>query len=108
MAISGTDGARGRALVVAMAAEMVYQLTGCNMSSPQTAELNAKARSGTLRKWVNLTNWESIGWIIFLSILDMSLWPIVGGGIALVGMYWKYDYAIKSGLESNEVPTEKY
>ncbi len=99
---------RQRAIMVALAAEMVYQLTGSNMSSPQTAELNAGARAPTLKKWVMLTNFESIAWIIFLCILDMSIWPIVGGGLALGGMVWKYDYAIKCGLKSNEPGTENY
>ncbi len=99
---------RMRAVMVALAAEMVYQLTGSNMSSPQTAELNAGARAPTLKKWVMLTNYESAAWIIFLCILDMSLWPLVGGGLALGGMVWKYDYAIKCGLNSKEPPTESY
>lgn len=99
---------RARALIVAVAAEMVYQLVGSNMSSPQTAELNAGARAPTIKKWVTLTNIEATAWIVFLCILDMTLWPIVGGGIALVGMVWKYDYAIKCGLKSKEPPTENY
>jgi hypothetical protein len=99
---------RQRAVMVALAAEMVYQLTGSNMSSPQTAELNAGARAPTLKKWVMLTNYESAAWIIFLCILDGTLWPIVGGGLALGGMVWKYDYAIKCGLKSSAPPTEKH
>lgn len=97
-----------RMLTVAVAAEMVYQLIGSNMSSPQTAELNAHARAPTINKWVNLTNAESAGWIIFLCALDESLWPLLGGGIAAVGMWLKYRYAIQSGLKSSEPGTETY
>ena len=95
-------------LTVAVAAEMVYQLVGSNMSSPQTAELNAEARAPTIQKWVNLTNVEAAGWIVFLCILDRSLWPALGGGIAAVGMAAKYRYAIRSGLESGAPGTEQY
>lgn len=104
----GDGGKTSRAVVVAVAAEMVYQLTGCNMSSPQTAQLNAAARAPTIKKWVALTNVESIAWTIFLCLLDMSLWPLVGGAIAIVTMHMKYDHAIKKGLEEGGEPTENY
>jgi hypothetical protein len=95
-------------LTVAVAAEMVYQLIGSNLSSPQSAELNARSRAPTIKKWVNLTNAEAFGWIVFLCILDKSYWPLLGGGIALGGMALKYRYAIGSGLKSNEQGTENY
>jgi hypothetical protein len=97
-----------RMLTVAVAAEMVYQLIGSNLSSPQTAELNAPARAATVGKWVNLTNAEAFAWIIFLCILDKSYWPLLGGGIALAGMALKYKYAINSGLKNKQPPTENY
>jgi hypothetical protein len=97
-----------RMLTVAVAAELVYQLFGSNMSSPQTGELNANARAPTIDKWVNLTNAECVAWVAFLCYLDKSLWPALGGGIAGGSMYFKYRYAIKSGLASNEPPTEDY
>jgi hypothetical protein len=97
-----------RMLTVAVAAEMVYQLVGSNMSSPQTAELNAAARAPTIQKWVNLTNAEAAAWTIFLCILDESMWPAVGGIIAGTGMWLKYKYAIGSGLSNGGQPTESY
>jgi hypothetical protein len=97
-----------RMLTVAVAAEMVYQLVGSNMSSPQTAELNAAARAPTIQKWVNLTNAEAFGWVLFLCALDRSWWPALGGGLAGLGMHLKYKYAIQSGLASSEPGTEDY
>lgn len=97
-----------RMLTVAVSAEMVYQLVGSNMSSPQTAELNAAARAPTIKKWVNLTNIEAAGWIIFLALLDGSLWPVLGGGLAAVGMWYKYRHAIDSGLRNAAPGTETY
>ena len=106
---SGLGGGRSvRMLTVAVAAEMVYQLVGSNMSSPQTAELNAHARAPTIQKWVTLTNVEAVGWIAFLCVLDGSLWPVLGGGLALGGMALKYHYAIKSGLQNGAPGTERY
>ena len=106
---SVTSGRRNVIMLnVAVSAEMVYQLVGSNMSSPQTAELNAGARAPTIDKWVNITNAEAIGWIAFLSLLDRSLWPVLGGGLALGGMILKYKYAIQSGLASKAPPTEDY
>lgn len=104
----GDSNRRNRAIVVAVAAEMVYQLVGSNMSSPQTAELNAGARAPTIKKWVNLTNIEATAWLLILAFLDGSFWPLVGGGAALGGMIWKYDYAIKCGLREGGEPTENY
>lgn len=97
-----------RMLTVAVAAQTVYQLVGSNMSSPQTAELNAAARAPTINKWVTLTNAEAAGWVVFLCALDKSLWPAVGGGLAAIGMHLKYKYAIASGVASGAPGTESY
>jgi hypothetical protein len=97
-----------RMLTVAVSAEMVYQLVGSNMSSPQTAELNAAARAPTIQKWVNLTNMEAVAWIAFLCLLDQSAWPALGGGLALGGMVLKYRHAIASGTASSAPATENY
>lgn len=102
------NGRTDRMLSVAVSAEMIYQLTGCNMSSPQTAELNAGARAPTITKWVNITNVEAIFWIVFLCWLDMTGWPLIGGGLAWSGMWAKYRYAIVSGLSDNQPGTEDY
>ena len=98
----------GRLLATYAGAELVFQLTGCNLSSPQTAELNASSRAPTISKWVSLTTGEAIGWVLFLCYLDGSLWPALGGGMAGLSMWLKYRYAIKSGLSSSEAGTESY
>jgi len=104
----GRLGRTGRMLTVAVSAEMVYQLVGANLSSPQTNELNAASRAPTIQKWVTLTNAEAAGWVVFLCVLDGSLWPALGGGIALGGMVLKYRHAIRSGLASAAPGTEVY
>lgn len=95
-------------LSVYAGAELVYQLVGANLSSPQTAELNAKARAPTIGKWVTMANLKAIGWIAGLCILDQSLWPALGGGIAVTDMHLSYRYAIASGLASAAPGTERY
>lgn len=93
---------------MAITAEMIYQLNGCNMSSPQTAHLNAEARAPTISFWVMLTNWEAAAWTLFFWWLYGSPWALVGGGLAGSGMYGKYRYAITAGLKSKSAPTEDY
>lgn len=97
-----------RGMTVVGSAEMIYQLTGSNMSSPQTAELNAGARAPTIGKWVTVTQWESVAWVAFLCWLFGNFWPIVGGGLAWSGMWAKYRHAIASGIKNPAPGTENY
>jgi hypothetical protein len=89
-------------------AELVYQLTGANLSSPQTAELNARARAATITKWVVATHAKSAFWVTTLCVLDGSVWPLIGGGLAVVDMHFSYRYAIRSGLRNPGPGTENY
>lgn len=97
-----------RMVTVAVSAELVWQLVSANLSSPQTAELNADARAPTIAKWVNLSTAEALGWLVFLCLLDRSAWPALGGLLAGASMWLKYRYAINSGLKSDAPPTENY
>lgn len=101
--VGGRSGRTLRMLSVAMAAEVVYQVASANLSSPQSNELDAGARAPTLQKWVTISNLEAAGWVAFLCVLDGSLWPALGGTIALGGLVLKYRHAISSGLESGGV-----
>lgn len=95
---AGANSRRSNMLAVAIAAELVYQVASANLSSPQSNELDAGARAPTLKKWVNISNAETTGWVVFLCALDGSLFPLLGGGLALGGMVLKYRHAIGSGL----------
>jgi hypothetical protein len=100
--VPASAGARNsrtlRMLSVATAAEVVYQVASANLSSPQSNELDAGARAPTLQKWVNISNAEAAGWVIMLCVIDGSMWPALGGGLALGGLVLKYRHAISSGL----------
>jgi len=89
-------------------AELVYQMGGFNLSSPQTAELNARARAPTLGKWMNLATAKAVAWVAVLCVADQSLWPAVGGGLAIADMHLSYRYAITCGLSSRAPGTERY
>ena len=105
---SAGSGRRSHAILTAVSAEVVWQITSKALSSPQTAELDAEARAPTIWKWVRIAGWESAGWITFLCVLDESLWPAVGGILAGVTTYAQYRYAIKSGLNGNSRPGGGY
>ena len=92
--------ANSRAVKVAVFAALSYDVTSANMSSPQTFELNSSQRAPTLTKWLNMNCMEAVAWGIGGSLLDGSLWPLVGSMLGITSMYIKYQYAIRSGQES--------
>lgn len=108
--LAGNSGRFGGTpmLGVFAGAELVYQMGGFNLSSPQTAELNAKARAGTIGKWMMLANGKAVIWVAILCIADGSLWPALGGGLAIADMHFSYRYAIRSGLNNPAPGTENY
>lgn len=83
-------------------------------SSPQTTELNAKARAGTLMKWVGIGGVVAIGGGVGASVYVKSKgdpnWaaPILGAGVVTVLLYACYIHARNAGLNSNEAGTESY
>lgn len=92
-----------------IAAGLVFEIIAAFCSSPQTAELNAKARSQTLMKWVGLGVLVSA---LFVGIAAVYLHggkpAIWGGGLAGVLIGVAYLHANQSGLASGAVPTERY
>jgi hypothetical protein len=77
-------------------------------SSPQTTEINAKARADTLMKWVLIGDAVAIGGGIAGSIVSGSPVPLLAAGGVAVGMHLLYAHAKNSGLESSEPGTESY
>lgn len=102
MAIMGESPA----VKVAVFGALAYDLTSANLSSPQTFELNAGQRAATLDKWLNLNVKEAFLWGIGGSILDQSLWPLLGISLGIGSMYLKYQHAIKAGQESGQPDME--
>jgi hypothetical protein len=97
------------ALVVAVYAALVYDIVAATNSSPQTTEINAAARADTLMKWVKLGLLQAGLFVAIGAVLDERTWPpILGGGLAGVLLWFQYEHAKNSGLESAEPGTETY
>lgn len=105
----GKDETDGPALAVYAA--VVYDVISATNSSPQTTEINAKARASTLMKWVHIGLVQA-GFFMFMAFLAepaRKKWrPIVGGGIAMILLWCQYVYAKACGVKSQEPPTENY
>ena len=98
----------GGGVAFLVSAGLVYEAIAAACSSPQTMEINAKSRAGTLMKWVNLGCGQAFLFVVIAAMLDPKHAPhILGGGLLAMGlMYWQYVHAKKCGLASCEPGTE--
>lgn len=102
---SGSD-----AVAFLVAAGIVYEIIAKDVSSPQTAELNAATRAPTLMKWVHVGQIEAAAFIaIAVAFEPKKAKPILIGGIlAMAVTEVEYLHAKKSGLENPGPPTEEH
>ena len=100
-----SDGS-GTAFLVS--AGIVYEIIAAACSSPQTTEINAKQRSGTLMKWVHLGLVQAAGFVLAAAYFDKRhrYEILLGGSVAAALMYGQYVHANKAGLASNAPGTE--
>lgn len=97
------------AISVAVYAELVYTVISASCSSPQTAEINAHARAGTLMKWVHIGLVQGAAFGVLGALLDKRRWPpLLGAGLAMVALYAQYRHALSCGLRSGGPTTEQY
>jgi hypothetical protein len=91
-----------------VSAGIVYEIVAAACSSPQTTEINAAARSGTLMKWVHLGLLQSVLFVGAAAYFDRSRAGayIAGGGSAAAIMYVSYVHAKRAGLASAAPGTE--
>lgn len=110
MADVATSMKGGGGVAFLVAAGLVLEAVAAFCSSPQTAELNAKARSQTLMKWVKSGLGVAFVLIILAALLDRKHAPqiIAGGGLAGGAMWYSYHHANKAGLSSDLPGTEDY
>lgn len=110
MADNGSN--RGNdAAVIGVSAAVVYDVISATNSSPQTTEINARARSNTLMKWVNIGLAQAGFFILIMTIAEPrgKKWrPLLGGGVGMILLYGQYVHARNSGLRSAAPPTETY
>ena len=104
----GTSSTHLRGVAFLAAAGITYEVIAAACSSPQTTEINAKTRSGTLMKWVNVGLAQAAFFVVVAACIDQeSAAPILAGGIlAAVIMYVSYVHANSAGLRSAEPGTE--
>lgn len=91
-----------------VSAEVMMAAVAAYCSSPQTTEINASSRAGTLMKWVYLGLGVGAGLVAIAAIGEpKSMRPVIFGG-ALTGatLGVSYVYAKQSGLKSDEPGTE--
>jgi hypothetical protein len=88
----------------------MYEIIAAACSSPQTTELNASKRAGTLMKWVNIGVAQGVVFVGLAAYADRgNAKPILAGGIlAAVLLYAQYAHAKQSGLAKGGPPTESY
>lgn len=110
MAVEGLNNRGGDGTAFLVSAGVMYEIIAAACSSPQTTELNAGARAKTLMKWVHLGVIQGILFVVIAALFEPKRAKAIltGGGLAAVLLYWQYDHAKKSGLASNEPPTENY
>jgi hypothetical protein len=104
----GIGASKGVAFLVSAA--FVADIIAKACSSPQTTDLNAKARAPTLMKWVNIGTVEAAALVAVAVYIDPKYRvPIIMGAVTEgVITYGEYMYAKQSGLKSTEPPTESY
>jgi len=102
------NGSWGVAFLVA--ATFMADIVAKACSSPQTAEINAGARAGTLMKWVNVGLLEGAALVAVALAVDKKYRvPILLGAAAEGIITWaEYAHAKRSGLANGGPPTESY
>jgi hypothetical protein len=108
MADMSTAVNSGDGIAFLVSAGIVYEIIAAACSSPQTTEINAKQRSGTLMKWVHIGIGQAVIFVAVAAYIDKKhRMAILGGGITAAAlMYAQYVHARNAGLKSNEPGTE--
>lgn len=107
MAVEGL-GTSTFGIAFLVGAGVMYEIMAAAASSPQTTEINAKTRSKTLMKWVDLGVAQGTLFILVAAYFDRkNAVPIIAGGaMAAVILYGSYIHAKQAGMKSTEPSTE--
>jgi hypothetical protein len=101
------------AALIGIYAALCYDIIAAVCSSPQTTEINADKRAGTLMKWVNLGAVQAVGFTLLGAAAQQKEGlpiapPLIGGGLGTALLYVQYVHARNSGLENGGPSTESY
>src|SRR5215475_3626975 len=104
----GSEAGSGVAILVS--ACIVYEIIAAACSSPQTTEINADRRAGTLMKWVYIGEVQAALFVALAAYYDRRYAReyIIGGALAGGIMHGSYVHARVAGLNSSEPGTEDY
>jgi len=93
-----------------VSAGIVYEIIAAACSSPQTTEINAGKRAGTLMKWVYLGLAQSALFVAAAAYFDAgNRQAIVAGGVIAGALMWaQYYHAREAGLQNGGEGTEQY
>lgn len=101
----GTDAA----IAFMVSAGLVYEIIAAACSSPQTTEINAAKRSGTLMKWVYMGLGQAALFVGVAAVLSPRPRAVIaGGGLAAGLMLAQYQHAKQAGLKNSAPGTESY
>lgn len=97
------------AVTFMVSAGLVFEIIAAFCSSPQTAEINAAKRAGTLMKWVYLGLGAAGVFVLIAAVPMKGGRPAVYGGALAGGMLGgAYVYAKRCGLRNGGPSTESY
>lgn len=110
MADMATAARSGDGIAFLVSTGIVYEVIAAACSSPQTTEINASKRAGTLMKWVNIGVAQALLFVFIAAAIDeRHRWSIIGGGVLGAGlMYGQYVHAKNAGLSNGGPTTEHY
>lgn len=101
----------GWALTMAVFAALTYDIISATNSSPQTTEINAGTRAGTLMKWVKIGLAQAAVFAVIGVAMERragrSATPVIIGAGAAGALLWvQYVHARNSGLANGGPGTE--
>jgi hypothetical protein len=110
MADGGGIGQGSWGVAFLVSATFMADIVAKACSSPQTMEINAGKRAGTLTKWVSIGLVEASVLVMIALLVDKNYRvPILLGALAEGIITWiEYAHAKASGLENGGPTTESY
>ena len=108
MALEKMSGDAEGGVAFLVSAGIVYEIIAAACSSPQTTEINAGQRAGTLMKWVHIGIAQAALFVAAAAYFDKRhRTEIIAGGVSAgVLMYAQYWHARDAGTKSSAPGTE--
>lgn len=87
------------ALLIGVYATFALDVYSTLNSSPQTTELFAGEREGSLMHWVLIGDAVAIGGGLTAAFVSGKIWPLVAAGLVAAGMHMTYRHAVRRGTQ---------